>query len=533
METPLSRFAAATRLALVAAVAALAACSKDPTASLPAASAMVPTVPLEHRMHFGSHHYRDHGHHPSHGASGVAAADAEALLGSNGLTTLRITSFRTGDPDHPAGEIEHVLIKILDARGRLVGVRNFGEARPDGQSTYTTQLRGLAPGFTILGWVTISGLDRKRVDVVAIPAVIVGRGPDVAITELSVPQFLVTGAPTIIAATVAELNGDHGANTDCVLLVDHAIVDRANGIWIDAGDVVSCAFTYAFGTVGSHLVQVRLDNVTPSDDNAANNSASETVTVVAPASVVAGGTSVSFDASVRSGTFTSIDSFRTLWTFPSTGALFLDARNVTSSSGSDQSAMISGIIGARLVFPLARIELRQSSGSSLLDNAAYTNVPTDGAGSADCVARGIGTGTEFYVCSDPGGFTSFTYRRETGTVTYMSNQYQKVWNGSSFDETAFVDNGTTVTTGVVAALGSSFSFDVRITDASGTYVISREVPLAPFTQSTIDPSACSTSSFTLDTATYLANTCTFSSYVFTGVEGVASGTGTTTLRATP
>ena len=70
---------------------------------------------------------------------------------------------------------------------------------------------------------------------------------------------------------MAELSGSHGATGDCVLYVDRVIVDRAPGIFVDAGDVVSCAFTYTFPTPGRHTVQVRLANVTPADANTANN----------------------------------------------------------------------------------------------------------------------------------------------------------------------------------------------------------------------------------------------------------------------
>jgi hypothetical protein len=516
-------------LASAALAVGLSACSQDPSKSLTAA----PNTPVleAQRWHFGSQHYRDRGHRRMHNSSGMAAVDAEALFGHEGTTTLEITSFRTGDENRPAGDIERVLVRIYDPNGKLVSVRSIEDHRNG--PTFTERFRGLGPGFWFQLSVLIDGIDRKRSDLVIVPKVLVVRRPDVAITGLSVPAMLVTGSPTILSATIAELNGDHGATADCLLSLDGAVVDRARGIWVDAGDAVSCAFTWTFLTPGTHHLAVRLDNITPADDNTANNARALDVTVQLPADVVGLPTSVSYSASIRSGTFTSIDSFRTLWTTPSTGFVFLDAHEFSSSAGSDQSATISGIIGSRLAFPLSRVELRQASGSALIHSALYTDVPPDNAGNADCIARGVGTGTEFYLCSDPSGFTSFTYRRATGTVTYMSDSYQKVWNGSSYDVTAYVDNGTTITTGTVVPFGSTFTFDVRITNGAGSYIVSALVPLAPLAENDLEPSACTVAVVAVPPATYSANTCVYSSYVFNGVAGSVSGLGAVLAPAGP
>ena len=67
-----------------------------------------------------------------------------------------------------------------------------------------------------------------------------------------------------------------------MLIVDGVAVDRATGIWVDAGDVVSCAFLYAFTTTGSHGVTVRVEGVAPGDWDTANNEASGTIAIVDP-----------------------------------------------------------------------------------------------------------------------------------------------------------------------------------------------------------------------------------------------------------
>lgn len=523
------RVARASHFVLFAGLVLVSACTKEPatlTAAAPDGAVAAVDGP---RWHFGSRHYRERGRRPVRFTLGMAGINAEALVGSDGRTTLVLTSFRAGNPDQPAGDIQRVLLKIIDHRGRLVSLRLLDDHRRG--STFTETIRGVAPGFTLELWASVGGLDRKRVDIVHVREISIGRRPDLAITGLSVPSVLVAGSQTIIAATVAELGGDHGATADCKLSVDGIVVDRARGIWVDAGDAVSCAFTTVFTVAGPHRVVVRLDNIAPNDDDASNNAAEEQVSVVVPGNVGGPGTDVTFTAAVRSGTFTTLDSFSTIWTLPSSGLVFLEARNHNSATGSDQSAMISGVIGTRLAFPLSRIELRQSSAGALIHTALYTDVPPDNAGNADCVARGVGTGTEFYLCSDPIGFTSVTYRRATGTVTYVSDQYQRVWNGSSYDETAWVDNGTTVTTGPVVPFAGSFAFDVRITDPTGTWVVSELVPLAALTENDVTPRACSTSNVQVPPNTYVANTCTFSSYVFTGVAGSASGQGAITAQS--
>ncbi len=515
------------RSAAMLLIAALAGCaSHDPTAlSKLASTSALPGVQAS--WHFGNQHYRDHSSHPSRASSGSAGITAEALFGSNGVTLLTVTSFRNTVPGRNDGNIEKLLIKIFDASGRLVSTQNF--KGPYG-AVFLQNFRGLAPGFTFEIQAWVSNLDHARTDVVRLTGVGLVRRPDLAIIGLMLPRVAISGTPTIITATIAELNGQHGATTNCVLNVDRLSVDRATGIWVDAGDVVSCAFTYTFPTTGRHEVQVHLDGTSPADDNASNNS-KEGILNVAAAASVATAPVVTFDGSIQSGTFASVDSFRTVWTDPTNGFLFLDAHDYETQSGSTQSAMLSGVIGSRLTFPLASIDLSQTTGGRVLAQASYSSVPTDNPGNADCIARGVGSGVEFYLCSDPAGFTTFTYLRATGAVTYASDQYQKLWNGSSYDITPYVANGTS-TTGLFATLGSDFTLDVRITDASGSYVTTAVMPLSPYNVNQLQPATCATAPVSVPPATYSAHTCVYSSYVFNGVTGGVSGTGSTTSPGT-
>jgi hypothetical protein len=510
------RFPIAAVASALTASALLAACSGEPVAP---SSAAVMASQQQSSLHFGSSRYRDRGAHPWRGASGSAAVEGEALVGNGGVAILTLRSYRASDPSAPAGEMKHIVLRAYSRGGRVLFVRSYGAA----SSAFTAPFSGLAPGSWFAASVEVTGLDGRRTDVVKAGPITVVRGPDLAVTAVSVPGVVVTGTPTILSATVAELGGQRGATGDCVLSVDGVVVDQAAGIWVDAGDAVSCAFSYSFPAAGAHSVLVRMLNVDPSDTDPSNNAMMKSVTVTVPSLVVGGGATVSYGASVISGSFAVVDSFTTLWTDQADNSLFLDARDASSSSGTTQDALFTGIITTAVTFPLVNVEVRQSSGGVLLAGAQYQNVPPDAVGGG-CISRGVGTGVEFYLCSDPLGFSAFTYRRAAGTVTYQSATYLKVWNGATYDVATWVDNGTTLS-GPMATLGASFGFDVRITDASGTYVASTVVPLAPSNQAVVEPSQCSDITFAIALSTYNVHTCTFSSYVFSGVAGSAAGSG--------
>src|SRR5262249_3409393 len=101
----------------------------------------------------------------------------------------------------------------------------------------------------------VRGIDGRRTDVVTLTET-VKLGPALHV-DLSIPGGAVVGTPVVITATVTETNGQVGTRTDCVLYVDGQPVDRADDIWVDAGDAVSCAFSYTFPRAGTYQVEVR------------------------------------------------------------------------------------------------------------------------------------------------------------------------------------------------------------------------------------------------------------------------------------
>ncbi len=57
----------------------------------------------------------------------------------------------------------------------------------------------------------------------------------------------------------------------CVLSVDGIEADGADPIWVDAGGLVSCAFTHTFETTGTKSLSVQIADPSPSDYDTDNN----------------------------------------------------------------------------------------------------------------------------------------------------------------------------------------------------------------------------------------------------------------------
>ncbi|MEO5567816.1 MAG: hypothetical protein ABIR92_04960, partial [Gemmatimonadaceae bacterium] len=200
-----------------------------------------------------------------------------ALLGADGRTVLEAT---TGSLDGtaPVGNIDKVQLKLPKSTGRP-STQNFNNLTASGYWTYT--LPAPAPTGAIDIQAHIGDIDKKKTDVVSATTT-VSRRPDIAVNAVHAPPAVLAGMPYTITADIAELNGDVGARFNCVLLVNGTVVDQANGLWVDAGDVVSCMFEHTLSGQGSNVITVSATGVTPGDWSTANNSASTTVVVPGP-----------------------------------------------------------------------------------------------------------------------------------------------------------------------------------------------------------------------------------------------------------
>ena len=206
--------------------------------------------------------YRDAGKKPSTGRSGAASLTARALIDKNGEVDLAITtgSEENLDTRSGPGNVDKIQIKTFGPNGVHLTTTNHNRLKNGGFALYS--LSHLTQRGAVQVQANVSGIDPTRNDVVTVTEVIKLR-PDLAAQSLSAPDQAIVNTPVNISAIVHELNGDVGARASCVLSVDGSEVDRASGIWVDAGGTVSCAFTHRFEQVGARALSVAVTQVTP------------------------------------------------------------------------------------------------------------------------------------------------------------------------------------------------------------------------------------------------------------------------------
>ena len=213
------------------------------------------------------------------GRSGSAEVTVRAMAGKDGKTVLDVTTGGLDAAFSPRGVLTKAQVKVLDPDNLDHALSTVNYVGLTGGS-FTTTYGGLGTGVPLQIQANVRGVDGNRTDVVTVTER-VKRRPDLAVTLGTIANGR-THVPAEIAATVRELNGDLGATANCVLLADGVVVDQATGIWVDAGDAVSCAFLHTFATPGSHAVAVRVDGVVPGDWDTANNEARGAIVIVDP-----------------------------------------------------------------------------------------------------------------------------------------------------------------------------------------------------------------------------------------------------------
>lgn len=222
--------------------------------------------------------YRDAGLKPASGRSGSATLTARALLGRDGVATLDVTTGAIDQPGAP-GSLAKVQLKQFDPNGLLQNTTNYTKTTG---ATAQYLLPARVRGSKIQVQANVTGIDPKRTDVVTITESVKLR-PDLSVESVGAPAEAVRNTPVNISAVVTERNGDVGARGDCVLSVDGGEIDRAPGIWVDAGGTVSCVFRESFSTLGSKQLAVRMTGVNPGDFDVSNNAASASINIVNPA----------------------------------------------------------------------------------------------------------------------------------------------------------------------------------------------------------------------------------------------------------
>ncbi|SOD03451.1 hypothetical protein SAMN05216486_1141, partial [bacterium JGI 053] len=347
-------------VAAAALAAALAACGDtvSPLAApaAPLAKKAAPTIPVANpgsasALKSNSVKYRDNGAPHATGRSGSATLEGRAVFDAHGVTHLVITTGELDSTTPAPGEIVKAQIKVFSAAGQLLSVENHNQLTGGGVQTFL--LQGLAPDARIQVQANVRGIDGNRTDVVTLTTGVVHAAR--LRVALQLPGQTSVGRPVVINGIVSEVGGDVGTRADCVLYVDGQEVDRADNIWVDAGDVVTCAFTYTFPSAGRHTVEVRVNG-----DAAVGDLGVIGAGDTGDLDVIGGGGGLTaWTASVEDRSEATTSVLEYTWWKPDGSHKEYSNTEVTSTRS--QTLSLQGTLGRAVAFPLAAVDLSMES----------------------------------------------------------------------------------------------------------------------------------------------------------------------------
>jgi hypothetical protein len=400
------------------------------------------------------------------GRSGTATLSARALIGKDGQTVLEMTTggfeSETGSP----GQIVKAQVKGLTASGEAAFTLNY-MGLESGYVAYT--YADFRRGQPLEVQTNVRGVDGSRTDVVAVSDVVRAR-PDLAVDQLAAPEQAIAGTPVNISAVVTELNGDTGARANCLLYVDEVLVDRADGVWVDSGDSVTCAFAHVFDTSGAKALKVVAGEVRPGDWDTENNSATATIEIMEPFDRVEGyfgETSYLRNTMSRGGT-----------TYPTSG---YDYDSGSSQSGWNQGSVYHAWIFQPVAFPVD-VEAAVSDGAQV-SAARVTGVRPDFRqgnpdGWCDSAYRSASSTarTHYFfvgVCNVRGLMVTLVdHQRSSGAATYFSQSVTRGWYTSGGRIITYEYGWTSNSSGPPDAerlQGPNILLDVTLTTAGIVY----------------------------------------------------------------
>ena len=377
----------------------------------------------------------------------------------------------------------------------------------------------------------------------------VKKRPDLAVANLE-PGTGRVGVPLIISAVVSEQNGDVGAVANCVLYSDGVEIDRANGIFVDAGSVVSVAFTHTFTSAGTKQVEARLEQVIPGDWDTANNTTARAISITQP------NDTLNYTASIDDQDITSTvaETHKQGDSDPVNGWL---ATNGLSNSiqQTSQSVRLDGYANHQSTFPYT-VDISESSNATCAAPCVTTlsktlTVADDGLpfvfdiigfhfeqhnGFAGDTAEGINVfmSNVLYTFSGANFFeqTSVQYTRFAGSVTYLSASFARYWyldNGTQVDVYEYISNGaSTETSGTRLTLGTQYTLALTVTSGvddpdtpaneATVFTATPVMNIQTNSQSFTAPPVCNGGSF----GTFFNEDCEQSTFSFTIKSGSTS-----------
>jgi hypothetical protein len=480
MQTRTPRaFAAAAALALFA-----GACTDAPTAS-PAARAPDGRASLTSSsgpaLISNTVRYRDRGGRPASGRSGSATVEALALLAKDGTASLDFGSRHVAYGGR-GGDITRVQVKALAPDGEHKWTRNLAQSDYGAPDTGTGQLhlRGVGPGDQLQLQAHVKGLDPHRTDVVTVVER-VKRLPDLRV-QISAPAVVKTYTPVTILALVSEHNGDMGANTVCELYIDGQWADHAYGVWVDAGDAVTCAMSWSPATPASRSVEVRVRNLEIGEWEPADNVGTATVEVVAG--------NPTFRAYALFRQVISVDSalFHQRWSNSRTG-LAGEERSDFYSRVVDQWGRLDGWMPGEISSEVG-VRVSMSTDGRVLHSAEWPEAGSYGPWGW-CTSRWDGPAV-FTLCAR-GGATTFEYNVTGGAVTYHSLEYSRIWDQLTGEDQYFYHWTSGYAWDERMEIGSDMTFDVRLDTGEDEHVVTRTLQLVPTEPWVyLDPYRCGT-----------------------------------------
>jgi hypothetical protein len=463
-------------LAALVGVLLLAACADAPTAPAnpPPPRLQAAAAPTDgSALVPNSVKYRDAGGRPATGRGGSATLAARALLGADGWTEVEAATGGLDAPGAGTGTLARVQVKAWEGDRLRLAANEPGEGT-DFRAPYPGLLRRSRVQVQAL----VRGADRARTDVVTVGTEVLLR-PDLAVA-LVAPPSVEAGTHAPILATISERNGDVGARADCVLYVDGAPADRADGIWVDAGDAVACRFSPRLDTPGTRRLVVRLENVAPADFDPADDTAGASVDVLRSERIF-------YSASAEDRTFTSHLTWRRTYreTTPDTYDLF----RTDDQTGRVQASVLYGSFPAGLAAPFTA-DVAQETGGTVLHAASYAST------TAGCLVRNdTDAGVSFSLCTSSvsGGSTTLDYERHTGAVTYESAEtlYLRLPAGMQWRLIYSWTRNRVEATGATPDFGADFTFRVTVRDPTGVWRAAPTFPLTQFAGTGGHPYTCS------------------------------------------
>jgi hypothetical protein len=424
--------------------------------------------------------YRDSGARPATGRAGSVELYVHAVLNGDGRVLVLAQAGTSNALALAPPLLSQVQLKGYDRNGRL----RFTETdnRRSGTPTAEYLVGGLVPGDRVQVQATIRGADVWRVGVVTVDAT-VRVAPNLAVTALSAPAAAAVGTPVNVSAIVQETNGELGASADCELLVGGVVVDRAAGIWVDAGGVVTCLFTHVFEQAGTHQLEARVTNVSPADYDPTDNAKSASI------DITAGGAGFAFDAAYEDRRFDEYGEMTGGW-ISADGQTGNEWGFATASDGRTQQATLTGRFDAAVAFPLAEVEVRQRTAGADVHYRSFTNLEATSPGCAELFLEEP-TGNAWLNLCVVDGATLFGYATYAGDVTYRSGWYQTFWNGDDRPDNVWVWNVTPGDpVGVISEPGWDYAFLLRVRDGGVDHTVDPVVPLASFVEAEETPSTC-------------------------------------------